>query len=233
MGLKEDLDAEVARIFRLRWDTQDTETVPAPEDVRLSSNHALKLEGTVLYADMAHSTKLVNAKTAEFAAEVYKTYLHCAAKTIKDNDGSITAYDGDRVMAVFVGGSKNTNAAITALKLNYAVTKIINPALEKQYPTESYRLAHKVGIDTSSLFIARTGVRIDNDLVWVGRAANYAAKLASIEEANTAFITEAVFTRLKDEAKYGGTGRELMWKERRWSQNNNERIYSSTWTWTV
>ena len=33
-----------------------------------------------------------------------------------------------------------------------------------------------LGIDTSKLFVARTGIRKSNDLVWVGRAANYAAK---------------------------------------------------------
>ena len=36
-----------------------------------------------------------------------------------------------------------------------------------------------VGIDTSELFVARTGIRRANDLVWVGRAANHAAKLSA------------------------------------------------------
>ena len=67
-------------------------------------------------------------------------------------------------MAVYLGNSKNSDAARTALKINYSVKEIINPAIKAQYPWTSYTLAHVVGIDTSNLFVARIGVRGDNDL---------------------------------------------------------------------
>jgi class 3 adenylate cyclase len=140
---------------------------------------------------MADSTKLVDSETPQFAAEIYRCYLVCAARIVKANDGSITAYDGDRIMAVFIGDTKNTNAAKTALQINAAVIDIINPPISNQYPQSTYRLSHVIGIDTMPfvlLFVARIGVRNDNDLVWVGRAANYAAKLSSINEGNTVFI---------------------------------------------
>jgi class 3 adenylate cyclase len=44
-----------------------------------------------------------------FAAEIYKSYLISACRIIRDNGGEITAFDGDRVMAVFIGNMKNTN----------------------------------------------------------------------------------------------------------------------------
>ena len=59
-------------------------------------------------------------------------------------------------MAMYLGGSKNTNATRSALKINYAVIHIINPAITAQYPQQSFRLRHVVGIDTSSEFVART-----------------------------------------------------------------------------
>jgi class 3 adenylate cyclase len=232
MGLKEDLIKEVATIFREQWTVRDGQKVPVPEDLRLG-NDAVKLDGTVLYADMADSTGLVDRYHPTFAAEVYKSYLTCAARIIKDNGGSITAYDGDRIMAVFIGDSKNSSAAKTGLKINWAVHNIINPAIRLQYPNETYKAAHTVGVDTSSLFIARIGVRNDNDLVWVGRAANYAAKLTAISETNTVFITNDVFSMLNDEAKYGGNPRQLMWRERQWTQMGNRTIHSSTWSWEV
>jgi class 3 adenylate cyclase len=74
-------------------------------------------------------------------------------------------------MAVFIGDSKNTSAARAALKINWAVHKIVNPALLKTYTSSLYNLKHVIGVDTSSLLVARIGVRNDNDLVWVGRAA--------------------------------------------------------------
>ena len=232
MALKEELEAAVEKIYRESWSSREGRVVPDPEDIRLG-NDAVKLEGTVLYADMTASTKLVDQKKPEFAAEVYKTYLSCAAKIIKSEGGEITAYDGDRIMAAFIGNVKNSTAARTALKINHAVIKIINPAIRKQYPQTDYQLRHVVGIDTSSLFVARIGVRNDNDLVWVGRAANYAAKLCAINEPNTIFITGETFDQLHDNSKYGSRNKELMWKKRQWSQMEDMRIYSSTWTWPL
>ena len=188
MALKEDLEAAVSKIFREIWTERDGHDVPLPEDLKLG-NDAVKLDATVLYADMSESTQLVDSYKPPFAAEIYKAYLTCAAKIVKSEGGNITAYDGDRIMVVFIGDSKNTTAAKTALRLNGAVHNIINPALIRQYPKTRYKVKHVVGVDTSSILAARIGVRNDNDRVWVGRAANYAAKLCAINEEKTVFIT--------------------------------------------
>ena len=170
MSLKGDLETEVAEIFRKSWNIRDGDKVPEAEDVALG-NEGVKLDATVLYADISGSTKLVDSYEATFAGEIYKTFLHCAAKIIKDRGGVITAYDGDRIMALFIGDSKNSSAAETALKINYARSKIINPAIRTQYPKTNFQVAHSIGIDTSTVVAARTGVRGSNDLVWIGKAA--------------------------------------------------------------
>src|SRR4051812_27437242 len=120
MGLKEDLQTEVGEIFGSRWGERDGRDVPDPQDLGLG-NDAVKLDGTVLYADISGSTKLVDGYKSQYAAEVYKTYLSCAAKVVKAEGGTITAYDGDRIMAIFVGDSKNSSAGRAGLKINYAV----------------------------------------------------------------------------------------------------------------
>ena len=62
------------------------------------------------------------------------------------------------------------------------------------YPKTEYKIKQAVGVDTSKLFVARTGIRGSNDLVWVGRAANYAAKLSALRDGNSlAVITKDVF----------------------------------------
>lgn len=48
-----------------------------------------------------------------------------------------------------------------------------------------------MGIDCGVLLAAKTGVRVDSDLVWVGPAANYAAKLNSFEGLDGAFPIRA------------------------------------------
>jgi len=97
MGLKDDFETEVAEIFKRKWEERQGEVVP--EDVNLKlGNDAVNLDATVLSADLADSTKLVDGYKPWFAAEIYKTFLHCAAKIIRSHNGVITAYDGDRIM---------------------------------------------------------------------------------------------------------------------------------------
>ncbi|MDP2816633.1 MAG: adenylate/guanylate cyclase domain-containing protein [Rectinemataceae bacterium] len=231
MALKDELIEQVAKIFREQWKERDGRVVPETDDVALA-NEAVKLEdAVVLYADMSGSTALVNSKTWKFAAEVYKTFLYCAARIITSEGGTITAYDGDRIMAVYIGASPNTSAVRTALKINWCRIEIINPLLVKQYPTKTYQLKHVVGIDRSTLCAARTGARGANDLVWVGRAANYAAKLSSLPDTHASRITADVYIRLADEAKYSnGTS---MWEEVQWTAMGNMKIYRSNWKWSL
>lgn len=232
MGLKEDLESEVAQIFKAAWTERDGQQVPEPEALK-QGNDAVKLDATVLYADMSESTKLVDGYKRSFAAEAYKSYLTCAARLVREHGGSITAYDGDRIMAVFIGDTKNTSAAIAALKLNHAVLNMINPAMLRQYPDMAFRLSHVVGIDTSDLFATKIGIRKYNDIVWVGPAANYAAKMATIKNPNKIFVSDAVFQRLRDDAKTGGNPPKLMWEPCTWTEMNNRQLHRSGWTWAV
>ena len=223
MGLADDLKAEVAKIFRQQWTTRDGEVVPDTPDLKLD-NDGVKLTATVLYADIDGSTSMVDSQTATFAAEVYKTYLLCASRLIKSEGGTITAYDGDRVMAVFIGDAKNTSAVRCGLKIKDAVRDIINPAIKKQY-NKSFQLQQVVGIDTSELLVARTGIRGANDLVWVGPAANYAAKLSSIsEQPYSTFISAAIYGNMNDSVKY--TNGQNMWEQRTWK---GMTVYRSSW----
>jgi class 3 adenylate cyclase len=230
VALQDDLKTEVNNIFRLQWVFEKATAVPAPEDLRLNTNHAKEFEfATVVYADIDGSTSMVDGQKWTFAAEVYKAYLRCASEILKNEGGTIAAYDGDRVMAVFVGGSKNTSAVRAALKINGAVINIINPAIKAQYSDSDFVLKHVVGIDTSLLHVARVGVHGDNDLVWVGRAANYAAKLCTLSGTPT-WITKIVYDSLRDETKVSNGVN--MWKLYTWTAMNKIGIYASTYQWT-
>jgi class 3 adenylate cyclase len=230
MALIDDLRKEVEQIFKDSWTTRAGTVVPESENIKLG-NDAVQLEGTILYADLTASTILVDKHPPLFAAEIYKTYLHCAAKIIRAEGGTITAYDGDRIMAVYLGDVKNSSAARTALKINYAVRNIINPAIKKQFPNSTYQVQQIVGIDTSKLTVARTGIRGSNDLVWVGRAANYAAKLASLTADFPSRITKDVYDKLQSPLK--ATDGKQMWEKATWTPMNNMTIYRSIWSWKV
>ena len=230
MALGDDLRAEVRKIFQEQWTTVSRGVVPESVDLELR-NDAVTLHGTVLYADLDRSTELVDTRKAWFGAEIYKTYLVCAARIIESEGGAITDYDGDRIMAVYTGKKRNDKAVRSALKINFAVRQVINPAIPELYSDSNYAIKQSVGIDTSELFVARTGIRRANDLVWVGRAANHAAKL-SARSGPVSQITGEVYDRLSQSSRVGDTGQGL-WSQSVAPEVGNRRIYASDGMWKV
>lgn len=229
MTLQSELESWVSTVFQSNWQVKEGQKVP-DDDSRLGlQNEAVQIDGTVLYSDMSDSTKLVDSQKPHFAAEIYKTFLYCAAKCIRAEGGTITAYDGDRIMAVFIGDHMCTRAARAALKTRWAEHQIIRPRLQAQYPTIPYVPEHVTGVDVSPLFVAKTGVRGANDLVWVGKAANYAAKLSSLESGYT-YLTHRVFDRLASDMKTYNSSN--VWEARTWTWNQ-ARIYRSNWRWSL
>lgn len=228
--LADDLCREVAEIFTTKWDVRDGRLVPDPDDVQLG-NGAVKLDGTVLYADLVDSTGLVKAFHWWFAAEVYKSYLVCACRIIRENGGEITAFDGDRVMAVFIEEGRDSAAVRSALQINYAVTRIVNPQIKKTFPKTAYAVNHAVGVDRSVLYAARTGIRGANDLVWVGASANLAAKMCALREGYSTYISSSVYANLDEKTIYGGNPRQNMWEYRTWTAQG-VTVYRSTFIWT-
>lgn len=230
MGFKDDLYEELDNIFKYNWDVRDGRTVPADDGVKLG-NDGVRIEAAVLYADMADSTEMVDIKKDTLSAEVYKAFLRAACKCITHNGGTITSFDGDRVMGVFTGNKKNTNAVKTGLMINWVVREIVNPTFKKTYTTSTFTIRHGVGIDNSNLLVAKTGIRGSNDLVWVGPSANYAAKLAAKRISGyPTLITKSVYDLMNSEAKYSGD--KNMWTETSIS-GFKEKIFGSNFWWSV
>jgi len=68
MGIASDLTSDVADILKTRWQSREGRVVPEAESVNLG-NDAVKLDGTVLYADLAESTALVKKFPLELSAQ--------------------------------------------------------------------------------------------------------------------------------------------------------------------
>lgn len=231
MTLKDDLDKYVKDTLGRDWTHRAGQVVPKLDSVGLG-NDGVDLDAVILYADLADSTELVKNQSAEFAGEIYKTYLYLSDRIIRDNNGVITAYDGDRVMAVYLGDGKNTSAAATALRINWAVVNILQPALDEQYPELGFKVRQKIGIDASKVMVARTGMRGNNELVWVGTAANNAAKLAARSTAYPSYISEAVYKKLAIWPKYSKDKKIPMWQDLGIG-DQGFRVYGSTWRSTL
>jgi adenylate cyclase len=233
LTFKAELEVGVDGILSQTWTVREGQVVPESDDVAMTGG-AVELDVAILYSDMAESTELVSDFDPRTAAKVMKSFLFCSSKIIRANGGAIRSFDGDRVMGIYIGDTKNTNAAKSALKINGAVVDIIRPRIEKKYPTlaaNGFVVRHASGVDRSKVLAVRAGMRGSNDLIWIGRAAAVAAKLSSIRQGGySSYITSDVYSWLKDEAKIGSNG-DPMWQLLPGTKYGLE-IYRSNWKWT-
>jgi class 3 adenylate cyclase len=234
MPIIDDLTNETDRILNQAWSVRDGEVVPTTESVLLAGG-GVKLTPVMLYADLADSTLLASKFNRQVASKVIKAFLSASCRIIRSNGGHIRSFDGDRVMGVFVGNRMHTKAALTALQINYALIHILRPKIEAKYPALAeggFTLKHAVGIDKSDVLVTRSGIRNHNDLIWVGRSPNIAAKLSAIRQGNiTSYMTKSVYDMVAADGKTAHDG-QSMWEKCTWNAapvDEVRTLYRSTW----
>ena len=132
MGLKDDLIKNVADIIAAKREIRDGRKVPESADVGLIGV-AVQLDAVFLYADLRDSTSL-GARDKNVASDVFQVFLSTMSRIIKAEGGEIRSFDGDRVMAVFIGDTRHDAAARCALKMSWAFVNIVKPKLEAAFP---------------------------------------------------------------------------------------------------
>jgi adenylate cyclase len=231
LGIQDEVKDGIDDICTVAWNMRDGTVIPEAEDVAMR-NGAVKVDATWLYADLAASSNLAQRVDRRVAARVIRSYVNAASRIIRHHNGAIRSYDGDRVMGIFIGSSKNNDATRAALGINWAVWKVLDPKLKSQWPSLSakWALKHGVGIATGEAIIVRGGVPNYNDLISVGGAPNIAAKLSDLRKSASLYVTSQVHARITGKSKLNSAGGDM------WSFNTtidvggtNVKVYSSTW----
>ena len=232
MALKDDLEARVDELLTVTWDVRDGQVVPEDTDVVLKDG-GVNLKAVYLYADLADSTVLARDFNRRTAARVIRSYLAVMSRLITHHGGAIRSFDGDRVMGIFVGSSKNTSAAKCGLRMHWAFLNIVRPRVEAKFPKlkeGGYTLEHTAGIDFGDVFIVRAGIRGSNDLISIGRPPNIAAALSDRRYAPyRTYMTKDVYDNLHESAKYSAGG-ENMWRAVKATiKSRDMTLYRSNW----
>lgn len=212
MGLADDTRNGIDGVLKEPWVITNGTVVPESAAVALK-NGGRRIKATYVYADLAQSSKLAQGVEDTIVAKVIRSYLNAAARILRFHGGAIRSYDGDRVMAVFIGDSKNSSAVKAAFNLNWAVQQVIRSKLDAKWPQslQSYTMHHGVGIATGDTLLVRAGVRDDNDLISIGPAPNIAAKLSELRRTPDIYVTSDVYEVLNETARFHNDGITPIW----------------------
>lgn len=233
MALKDALSEAVDGILGTTFKERDGKKIPTSADVALTDG-AVKLDAAFLYADLAGSGMIAKQCPWDTTAKIIRAYLDCATRIIRAHGGEIRSFDGDRVMGVFIGDQKRTNAVKSALKIQWATENLIqNKAAEKfnSVKNNDVKIRQACGIDVGVTRAVRAGIRNNNDLIWIGRPPSFAAKLSDNREyPYCTFISAAVYKNMMEETKKSN-GVD-MWEQRSTKfAGVDETCYRSHYWW--
>lgn len=197
------IETSVNDILKASWNIKNGTVVPETEDIVLKNGGRL-IDATYVYADLADSSTIAQSLLKETAAKIIRAFVNSATRILRNQGGEIRSFDGDRVMAIFIGDNKNWNAVRAAYAINWAVQEVIRPAIKSNWSDgeKFYNIGHRVGIDTGEALVVRGGARDNNDLISIGGAPNIAAKLSDLKNGYSTFVTDRVFDELTDDLLY-------------------------------
>ncbi len=236
---KADLEKLVARYLAGTYETYQPRGVPRPEDIALG-NKAAKLTGTALFIDLRQSSDITNSFRRQTAAKMLKSYIDGAVRIINDNGGQVRSFNGDGMLALFVGSRQSNDAVKAAMQVKWFVQHVLWPKFNGYFAANraarGARLNFSVGcgIDYGDIYAVRVGIRGTNDVAWVGRCTNTAAKLSSaLDHPRNIAVTRAVYRRLNDDRKYSKGSH--MWSGEQFGEFGGVRraCRVTTFWWTI
>ena len=224
MGRKDDILNHIDSNF-LRGDYEITSstTIPSTNDLGFG-RRGKAVNAAVLYADMRHSSAMVERHSGQAAARIYQSYQFAMADIARANGADIRSYDGDRIMALFprVDGSDN-KGCVNAVTAGKQMAWFFHNELKNRLRGYAIPLDCGIGIAFGQILAVRVGVRSgsdNSDVVWVGRAANIAAKLSDRgHNPNYIYVDQEIHNRASSGTK---------WKHRRLSfAGDRFKVYST------
>jgi adenylate cyclase len=171
----------------------------------IENPNALNLGGetkeiSIIAADFRNFTSLNERKSSKEVMNLLNTYLEILVKEIWDEEGTVTGFWGDALMAIFNAPLPQEDHALRAVR---AAWKMRMSILEYQrtQPQESL-YAFGIGVNTGEAMVGNIGSRdrIQNYTA-IGDVVNVAARLQQEAKENNIMLNHSTFTRVRQHVR--------------------------------
>ena len=164
------------------------------DDLRLGG---VRLEGTVLFSDLRDFTAFAEGLPADKVIEVLDRYVSEMSDAILDNGGTLVAYMGDGIMAVFgapIEMAAHADCALaTAREMLYSRLPHFNDWLRERGLGDGFRMG--IGLSSGPIMSGTVGSERRLEYTTVGDTTNTASRLEAMTKDTPHSILIADSTR--------------------------------------
>jgi predicted ATPase/class 3 adenylate cyclase len=162
----------------------------APQPIRRTPE-AERRQLTVMFCDLADSTKLSQQLDPEDLREVIRAYQQTSAEVIQHFDGYVAQHLGDGLLIYFGWPRAHEDDAQRALHSGLgiveAITTALNPRLEQE---KGVQLTIRLGVHTGPVVVGQMGSDGRQENLATGETVNIAARLEGLAAPNTTVISD-------------------------------------------
>jgi class 3 adenylate cyclase len=146
---------------------------------------------TVLFCDLADSTRLASQLDPEDLRDVVLAYQATCVEVLQRFDGHVAQYLGDGLLVYFGYPQAHEDDAQRAVRAGLGILDamgMLNARLERE---NGIRLAVRIGIHTGPVVVGTMGSGGRHEQLALGETPNLAARLQSLATPDTVVISEA------------------------------------------
>ncbi|MEE8304662.1 MAG: adenylate/guanylate cyclase domain-containing protein, partial [Candidatus Tectomicrobia bacterium] len=187
-----------------------TQDVPPLQAERLLSEphipDAERRQLTVMFCDLADSTKLSGQLDPEDLRDVIRAYQSTSAEVIERFDGYIAQHLGDGLMVYFGWPQAHEDDAQRAVHAGLGILDAmtgLNARLEQE---KGIRLTVRIGIHTGLVVVGEIGKGASQEHLAVGETPNIASRIEGIAERDSVAISTATFQLVQGYFVYDNLG---------------------------
>ena len=182
-----------------------TESEKSNGDIAVSKGPALitpeaeRRHLTVMFCDLAESTKLAGQLDPEDLREVIRAYQATAADVIQHFESYIAQYLGDGLLVYFGWPQAHEDDTQRAIYTGLGIIDAIATTLNKRLKAEKgVRLDVRIGIHTGPVVVGEMGGGGRHEQLATGETINIAARLQSLAAPNTMVISNTTASLVQE-----------------------------------
>jgi class 3 adenylate cyclase len=166
-------------------------SLPAPPLAAAALPDAERRQLTVLFCDLADSTRLASQLDPEDLRAVVRAYQETAAAVIQRYEGHIAQYLGDGLLVYFGYPQAYEDDAQRAVRTGLELLAALCTLNTQLAPERGARLAVRIGIHTGLVVVGKMGSGGRHEHLALGETPNLAARLQGLAAPDTVVISAA------------------------------------------
>ncbi|MFA5925621.1 MAG: adenylate/guanylate cyclase domain-containing protein [Parcubacteria group bacterium] len=236
MGLKEEITEKVKGYMGSAYEITDGNVIPDKQSIGFGAKAKRLKHAIVMYADLRGSRGILSDNTKLLTCRAHKSFLYAAAKCIRNEDGHLRSFNGDSLLAFFIGEDAAKRAVRAAMKIKFAVVKIINPILEEK---GKKKLNFGIGIGQGEIMVVKSGVpgeEMYQDLIWIGWATYHAFEYGDrARSPRNIWISKNVYKTIEDDKSLTQSNGKSIWvyNDDQEFSFGKVRVYKTSYHWNI